>query len=115
MASEMIPEKEGIYEKDGILYVVGPRYIAKVANALANETRTRILDILIKGPADLDELAEAIGQSKANISSQIRKLESVNIVTSRYMPGQRGIKKMVSLNVNRIVIILSKLYKYEES
>ncbi len=108
MASEIVPEKEGIYEKDGVLYVVGARYIARVANALANETRTRILEILLDGPADLDDLADVVGQSKANISSQIRKLESVNIVTSRYLPGQRGIKKTVELNVRRIVLILAK-------
>ncbi len=102
--SSTLPDKEGIYEKDRTLYVVGARHIAKVANALANDTRAKILEMLASGPMDLDDIAEAIGQSKANISSQIRRLETVNIVRSTYKPGQRGIKKVVELNVDQIVL-----------
>ncbi len=106
MPSKTVPEKEGIYEKDRTLYVVGARHIAKVANALANDTRARILEMLAAGPMDLDDIAEAIGQSKANVSSQIRRLESVNIIKSTYKPGQRGIKKIVELNVDKIVMVI---------
>ena len=102
--SSTLPDKEGIYEKDRTLYVVGARHIAKVANALANDTRAKILEMLASGPMDLDDIAEAIGQSKANVSSQIRRLETVNIVRSTYKPGQRGIKKVVELNVDQIVL-----------
>jgi predicted transcriptional regulator len=107
MGEKEITKKEGIYEKEGVLYVIGPKYIAKVAGALASETRTRILEYLLKGPIDLDVIADKIGQSKANISSQIRKLENVDIVRARYMPGQRGIKKVVELNVTKIVFMVS--------
>ena len=96
-------DKEGIYIVDGKLHVIGPRYIAMVANALANETRARILRYIAKKPADLDELSHIVGQSKANISSQIRKLENVNIVRAKYIPGTRGIRKVVELNVNQII------------
>jgi len=106
MASKIVPDKEGIYEHDRTLYVVGARQIAKVANALANDTRARILEMLSSGPMDLDDIAESIGQSKANVSSQIRRLESVNIVKSAYRPGQRGIKKIVELNVDKIVMVI---------
>jgi predicted transcriptional regulator len=95
--------KDGIYVVDRTLHVIGPRYIAMVASALASETRTKLLEYISKKPADLEEIARAIGQSKANVSSQIRKLEAVNIVKARYVPGQRGIKKVVELNVDRVL------------
>jgi len=96
-------EKEGIYVVDRTLHVIGPRYIAMVANALSSETRAKIVDYIKNKPADLEDIARAVGQSKANISSQIRKLENVAIVKSRYAPGSRGIKKIVELNVDRVV------------
>ncbi|MEB3774536.1 MAG: ArsR family transcriptional regulator [Desulfurococcales archaeon] len=106
MPSSVEPLKEGIREENNTLYVVGARHIAKVANALANDTRAKILEMLSDGPKDLDDIAEEMNQSKANISSQIRRLEAVNIVKSAYRPGQRGIKKVVELNVDKIVMIL---------
>ena len=96
-------KKEGIYIVDRTLHVIGPRYIAMVANALANETRVKILQHVAAKPSDLDELSKIVGQSKANISSQIRKLENVNIVRAKYVPGNRGIRKVVELNVDKIV------------
>ncbi|AFZ71191.1 putative transcriptional regulator [Caldisphaera lagunensis DSM 15908] len=105
--SENIPTKEGIYERDKVLYVIGPKAIAKVSSALASDTRAKILSILQKGPADLEDLANLVNQSKANVSSQIRRLEEVDIVRSKYSPGQRGIKKIVELMVNKMVMVIS--------
>ena len=115
MASDIRPpfEKEGIYVVGRTLHVIGPRYVAMVAGALASETRARIIDYLRGGPVDLEEIARAVGQSKANISSQIRKLESVNIVRSKYAPGSRGIKKIVELNVDRVVFHFSVGHRVE--
>ena len=95
--------KDGIYLVGRELHVIGPRYIAMVATALANETRVRILQYISRKPADLDEIANAVGQSKANVSSQIRKLENVKLVRARYEPGHRGIRKVVEPAVDRIV------------
>ncbi|MEB3845142.1 MAG: helix-turn-helix domain-containing protein [Desulfurococcales archaeon] len=106
-------DKEGIYVEDRKLHVIGARYIAMVANALANETRVKILQHIASRPADLDELAKVVGQSKANISSQIRKLENVNIVRATYTPGNRGIRKLVELNVDKIIFHITTRKKKE--
>jgi len=104
-----LPKKEGIifYDQEKVMYVVGYKWIAKVAQALSSETRTKIIDLLKKGPEGLDEIADKLGQSKANVSSQIRKLEEVNIVAPTYQPGARGIKKLVELKVKAIVFVLA--------
>lgn len=104
MEQEIPFQKEGIYARNRTLYVIGPRHIAKVAKVLASETRTKILEVLAEGETDLDSLAKKIGQSKANISSQIRLLESIGVVRASYVPGNRGIKKMLELNVDVILM-----------
>lgn len=108
MLEEFVPEKEGIVERNGVMYIVGSRSIARVASALANETRAKIIELLVDGPKDLDFIAREIKQSKANVSSQIRRLEEVGLVTSIYQPGERGIKKFVELKIKTIVFILAK-------
>ncbi|MCE4607961.1 MAG: ArsR family transcriptional regulator [Caldisphaeraceae archaeon] len=105
--TESVPMKEGIYERDRTLYVIGPRAMAKVSSTLASDTRAKVLSILQNGPIDLEDLATLVNQSKANVSSQIRKLEEVNIVRSKYSPGQRGIKKIVELIIDKIVMVVS--------
>ncbi|MFZ8794647.1 MAG: ArsR/SmtB family transcription factor [Acidilobaceae archaeon] len=110
---EFVPEKEGVVERNGVMYVSGSRSIARVASALANETRAKIIELLVDGPKDLDYIAREIKQSKANISSQIRRLEEVGLVSSIYQPGERGIKKFVELKVNTLVFILARKEKAE--
>ncbi|MDP8003200.1 MAG: ArsR/SmtB family transcription factor [Caldisphaera sp.] len=114
--TESVPMKEGIYERNRVLYVIGPKAIAKVSSALASDTRAKILSILQKGPTDLEDLANLVNQSKANVSSQIRKLEEVNIVRSKYSPGQRGIKKIVELIVDKMVMTITpeKIHEIEQ-
>jgi len=113
LLEEFIPEKEGIIERDGVMYVVGSRSIARVASALANETRAKIIELLVDGPKDLDFISREIKQSKANVSSQIRRLEEVGLVSSIYQPGERGIKKFVELKVKTLVFVLAKKEKTE--
>ncbi len=103
---EFQPEKEGIYEKDGVLYVKGFTYVQRVADALSGETRILILKKLAEKEADVADLAEALNHSKANISSQIRKLEEAGLVKSVYKPGKRGIKKIVQRTVGEVRIYL---------
>jgi len=103
LAEELPFRKEGIYIRDGVLYVIGPKFVAKVARVLSSETRTKILEVLSRGPSDLDTISKAINQSKANVSSQIRMLESIGIVKATYVPGNRGIKKIIELRAEKIV------------
>ncbi|KSW11807.1 transcriptional regulator [Pyrodictium occultum] len=97
---------EGIVEKDGVLIVSGEEYIYRVCSALASPTRIRILTELLKREADIGEIAEIINQSKANASTQVRRLEEIGLVRSEYKPGVRGVRKVVKTTVREIRIIL---------
>lgn len=100
-------DKEGIFERNGVYCVVGPRYIYTFTQALASETRIRILELLEEGVGSLDEISERLGQSKANISNQIKRLEDVGLVYGFYEAGRRGIKKRVKSSFKAAIIALS--------
>ncbi len=99
-------EKEGIYEKDGVLIVKGDEYIQRVASALSSPTRLKILRFLREQEADVGQIASLVGQSKANASAQVRRLEEAGLVRTMYRPGQRGVKKICKSTVREIRIIL---------
>ncbi len=99
--------KEGIIERDGVLIVSGEDYIYRVCSALASPTRIKILVELLRREADIGEIAEMIGQSKANASTQVRRLEEIGLVRSEYKPGVRGVRKVVKTSIREIRIILA--------
>ncbi|AFH42370.1 MULTISPECIES: ArsR/SmtB family transcription factor [Fervidicoccus] len=100
------PQKAGIFEENGVLYVNGDEYIIRVTSALANSTRLFILKYIKEHESDVGEIADLIKQSKANASAQIKKLEEAGLIRTTYKPGQRGVKKITVSNVKQIVINL---------
>ncbi len=101
--------KRGIRIENDVMYVVGEEWIEKVASALASITRLRILGLIAKGDMGIEDLAEKLKQSKANISTHVKRLEEVQLVKPVYVPGQRGIKKIAKPTVKEIRILLWKL------
>ncbi len=101
------PLTPGIYEKGDILYVVGEEYIFRICSALASTTRIRILQQLLERDADIGEISEIVSQSKANASTQVKRLEEIGLVKAKYKPGTRGVRKVVKTVVREIRIILS--------
>ncbi|NPA05701.1 MAG: winged helix-turn-helix transcriptional regulator [Crenarchaeota archaeon] len=99
--------RPGIHEEDSTLVVVGEEYIYRVASALASPTRIRILQELLNREADIGEIAEMIGQSKANASTQVKRLEEAGLVKTEYRPGTRGVRKVVRTAVKEVRIILT--------
>ena len=98
--------KPGIYSDGDTLVVVGDEYVLRVASALANPTRLRILKLLLRTEADVGEVAELIGQSKANASAQIRRLEEAGLIETRYQPGARGVRKISRAPYRKILLVL---------
>ncbi len=99
-------EKPGIYIRGDVLYVRGTQYIARVAELLRLETRLKLLSVLREKEISMKELALLTGQSKANISAQIKKLEEIGLVETRYKRGVRGVKKVCRTRIREIRFIL---------
>ncbi len=99
----------GIWIEDGVMYVAGEEFIEKVASALASITRLRILGLTMKENMGIEDLAEKLKQSKANISTHVKRLEEANLVKPSYVPGHRGIKKIAKPVVREVRILLYSL------
>jgi predicted transcriptional regulator len=112
MTEEMRKEskaRRGIWIEGDVMYVAGEEFIEKIASALASLTRLRIVGLTFKGDMGIEDLAEKLSQSKANISTHVKRLEEANIVRAIYLPGHRGVKKIAKPTVREIRIILSEL------
>jgi len=77
----------------------------KVADAL-NSTTYKILQLISKEPLDVSTIAEKLGFSEAYVSEQIRELEDLKLIQVSYCRGKRGIRKMCTLAVDRVTIII---------
>lgn len=106
--------KRGIWIEGDVMYVSGEEFIEKIASALASLTRLRILGLIYKEEMSIEDLAEKLNQSKANISTHVKRLEESNIVRPKYTTGQRGIKKIAIPTVKEIRILLHELAKEVE-
>jgi DNA-binding transcriptional ArsR family regulator len=62
--------------------------IAVMGKSLSSERRLELLDLLAQAPRTVDELARAIGQSKANTSQHLQALHGAGMVT-RQREGTR--------------------------
>ncbi|MEM1644249.1 MAG: winged helix-turn-helix domain-containing protein [Ignisphaera sp.] len=106
--------RRGIWIEGDVMYVAGEEFIEKVASALASLTRLRILGLIYKEEMGIEDLAEKLSQSKANISTHVKRLEEANIVRAIYHPGQRGVKKIAKPAIKEIRILLHELSKEVE-
>jgi len=108
-ASEAKETKKGRWLEGDVLYVADEAEIEKIADALASKTRLRILGLLFREEMGIEDLAERLKQSKANISTHVKKLESAGLVKSQYKPGHRGVKKVAKPIAREIRILLYTL------
>jgi predicted transcriptional regulator len=86
----------------------------EVAKALSSDTRLAILALLIDKSMDVSRIAEALGQTEANISAQVKILEQAGkmrkddpedtgLIKSHYEPGEHGVRKVCDLAVKHII------------
>ena len=78
---------------------------SKVFKALASETRWKILKLLTTGKnLDVSRIAEALKQTEANISAQIKILENAGLINSHYEPGEHGVRKICEPACEKLII-----------
>jgi len=85
--------------------IQGDEWIERICAALANPTRLKILHMLKEKEMSLEELSEVLGQSKANVSTQLRRLEEVGLIECKY-EKVKGVRKICRLVVHEIKILL---------
>ena len=81
--------------------------VTRVFKALASETRWKILKLLTNGNnLDVSRIAEALKQTEANISAQIKILEKAGLIVSHYEPGEHGVRKVCEPSCEKLIIKL---------
>lgn len=59
------------------------RQFATVGQALSNDTRLRVINLLAQADRSVDDLADKLGQSVANTSAHLKVLKQAHLVVSR--------------------------------
>lgn len=75
-----------------------------VYEALASETRLKILQLLGAHKLNISEIAEHLQMSSAIVTRHIQKMEEAHLVKSEKKPGRSGTQKIVYLAVDDIHI-----------
>lgn len=65
--------------------------------ALASDTRLRIVELLQQAPSNIKELADQLGLSSAIVTKHIQKLEEGGLVSCEAIPAKRGMQKQCRL------------------
>ena len=82
--------------------------IKHVAKALSSETRLKILKLIENNPLSLSEIARQLEMSSTNIHTQMKLLEYAGLVKSHYEAISQGISKICELNIDKVVLLLTK-------
>lgn len=72
----------------------------------SSETRIKIIEMLNDKPMNIKDIASALGFSSAIITKHIQKLESVGIIKCENSAAIRGMQKICTLNMDRILLQL---------
>ena len=85
--------------------VVSGKRAQEVADAL-NATNIKVLKLTQKTPLHITTLAKMLSLSEPYMSETIRMLENLNLINIKYEKGERGIRKIISSNLEKITILL---------
>ena len=80
--------------------------IIKTTYALSSPTRLKIIRFLKNRKMMISEIAAKLDQTEANASAQVKILEQAGIITAEYAPGQRGLRKICGIKVDKLEIDL---------
>lgn len=73
-------------------------------DAIASETRVKIIAILNKNPSNIGDIAADLDISSAIVTRHIQKLEEAGIVKCESIAGKRGMQKMCCLNMDQVTL-----------
>ncbi len=78
-----------------------------VLECFSSAARLDILRLLAEQPLNISELADRLCISSPVVTRHVARLENAGLVTSRMMPGKRGIKKVCVLCEQQLIIDLT--------
>jgi len=80
----------------------------ELIQGLSSITSFKILQLLSKENLDVSSIARKMKLSEAHISGEISRLQNLKLVNVNYAPGKRGIRKVCTLAVKQICLIIKQ-------
>ena len=90
-----------------------PAGLQKVAHALSNELRLKILSLLDERSMNVLELSQRLNMPISTVSNSITVLEEADLIRTERQSGVRGVSKLCSRKKDNITIQLAKTAKRE--
>ena len=90
-----------------------PAGLQKVAHALSNELRLKILSLLDQRSMNVLELSQRLNMPISTVSNSITVLEEADLIRTERQSGVRGVSKLCSRKKDNITIQLAKTAKRE--
>ena len=90
-----------------------PAGLQKVAHALSNELRLKILSLLDARSMNVLELSQRLNMPISTVSNSITVLEEADLIRTERQSGVRGVSKLCSRKKDNITIQLAKTAKRE--
>ena len=90
-----------------------PEKLRKVAHALSNELRMKILSLLDECSMNVLELSQRLGEPISTVSNSIVVLEDADLIRTERQNGVRGVSKLCSRKKDHISIHLANTAKRE--
>ena len=87
--------------------ITSDEQIEQIVKALSSQTRRNILRHIQMEPElglDVSRIASILEMTEANISAQIKKLETAGLIQCDYSSGQHGIRKISKLKYQKLTI-----------
>lgn len=75
-----------------------------IFEALASDTRLKIVNLLADRERNIKELANELFMSSAIVTRHVKQLEKANIIKTERIPGKAGSQKMCSLAIDQLFI-----------
>jgi predicted transcriptional regulator len=69
-----------------------------------NAISFKILRLTYKEPLSISTLAKKLDVTEPHISGNVKTLENLKLINIKYERGERGIRKIVSSNLERVII-----------
>jgi DNA-binding transcriptional ArsR family regulator len=79
--------------------------IARMGKGIGNENRYRILEVIMKGPKSVGDIAEKVHLPQPAVSQHLRVLKEANLVEDT----RQGQEVLYSVNVSYMASLLKKL------
>lgn len=83
---------------------LGDDLARELCSVLSNDTNIKILQLCKNEKLFISEIAERLELTEANISDQVRRLQKVGLITTQYLKGVHGVRKIVRPCFDKIVI-----------